>query len=78
MLLMQNPIPPVILSVAKDLKKLGRDDVELPATMMQTLNKRTGVASEILRYAQDDRGTIGCWDGGGETSAVALFLRWET
>jgi hypothetical protein len=49
---------PVILSIAKDLKNASKDAAELCATRQGPEKFNTGVegASEILRYAQDDRG----------------------
>jgi hypothetical protein len=56
--LLQNQAPPVILSVAKDLKKVKRDDVESPDPWCWKFNTWVETASEILRYAQDDRGSL--------------------
>jgi hypothetical protein len=52
-------LPPVILSAAKDLKKLVRATVELREIGCPMFSIGVKAAFEILRCAQDDRGKHG-------------------
>ncbi|MDQ3707514.1 MAG: hypothetical protein M3437_20260, partial [Chloroflexota bacterium] len=49
---------PVILSVAKDLKKVSREAVEHYGPEARRFSIKAKEAFEILRCAQDDRGSL--------------------